>query len=1198
MKRKSFVMTLSISALVILLGVSSCTKRKNPSSIVPSSETSISESISNSTSEAESTVGTSDSTSSEDSSTSEATSEQPSSEAVSSDEPSSEPSSEVVSSEEPSSEPSSEVVSSEEPSSEPSSEVVSSEDSNDTSSDSGSSEVNVKSTIKIGTANPVEMEEVDTDPLFPTQVAQYKYVADVHAGDVLVFTHAGEIVTKIGEDKGNNNLKSVNGSLVVINDATQASIYLKAWNDGGYSVWVEGYQAPVVEVGYTVELNGNAVDKANLGEVALDGNQFAFSIDLAVDDVVVIKNNNTAVGESFTCEIAGTHIFYVKDGVVYPVAPHQAKVTIGGAEAVVMEETVKGEEDTWEEQYKFTATSLTAGQELVFTYNGKAISTNIGTEGEGNNVALKEGKLLVVNDAENANIYFKVWKSGYSVWVEGYQAPVVEVGYTVELNGHVVDKADLGEVALDGNQFAFSLDLVVDDVVVIKNNNTAVGESFTCEIAGTHIFYVKDGVVYPVAPHHAKVTVGEAEAVLMEATVKGAEDEWVEQYKFTATNLTAGQKLVFTYNGTEIKGNIGAGDMWKGNNVICDSKTGVFSVLTTKEEAEIYFKVYESGYSVWVSGFENVFTLEADGENKIIKSISAGETNLYAFTVDLEASSTITIKNNGIELTIGDTSETTLTVIYSGTHTVYVNKSRQVYVTNPSCKIKVGEGEVEMLSSPKEVTLAIDDKVYIYCGTTLLKEFTATKEGKHTFKVKDDYTVSVIEPDDPVVEVGYKVLVNGAAVEESSLGKLELGDNAKAFTITLEVGHKLVVKNNGTALTIGEGPGTEFVCTVAGTHKVYVNKSGQVYVTSPLAPVTTVYTVTVNGENTAITLIPDEENHAKFKLTLKAGDKVVVLGDGKALEGGAYTGTEYTVKVAGEHTFFVNAQDKVYMDAPAEPVQVGYTVTVDGALVEESSLGKLELGDNAKAFTITLEVGHKLVVKNNGTALTIGEGPGTEFVCTVAGTHKVYVNKSGQVYVTSPLAPVTTVYTVTVNGENTAITLIPDEENHAKFKLTLKAGDKVVVLGDGKALEGGAYTGTEYTVKVAGEHTFFVNAQDKVYMDAPAPDPSDVTAVTLTFDFSALARNDERYAVYLCGGPNSEWVSLEDNNDVCTLTLTKEQVAKYTTIIFCRMDGSALENNWDNRWNQTEDLMIEGNDGKTYKIISWGTGNKVNGSWN
>ena len=123
------------------------------------------------------------------------------------------------------------------------------------------SEVTVKSTIKIGTANPVEMEEVDTDPLFPTQVAQYKYVADVHAGDVLVFTHNGEIVTKIGEDKGNNNLKLVNGSLVVINDATNVSIYFKVWQDGGYSVWVEGYQAPVVEVGYTVELNGHVVDK-------------------------------------------------------------------------------------------------------------------------------------------------------------------------------------------------------------------------------------------------------------------------------------------------------------------------------------------------------------------------------------------------------------------------------------------------------------------------------------------------------------------------------------------------------------------------------------------------------------------------------------------------------------------------------------------------------------------------------------------------------------------------------------------------------------------------------------------------------------------------------------------------------------------------------------------------------------------------
>ena len=107
--------------------------------------------------------------------------------------------------------------------------------------------------------------------------------------------------------------------------------------------------------------------------------------------------------------------------------------------------------------------------------------------------------------------------------------------------------------------------------------------------------------------------------------------------------------------------------------------------------------------------------------------------------------------------------------------------------------------------------------------------------------------------------------------------------------------------------------------------------------------------------------------------------------------------------------------------------------------------------------------------------------------------------------------------------------------------------------------------------------------------------------VTLSFDFSELsgfAQNNERYAVYLCGGSNSDWVSLENNNNVCTLTLTEEQVANFTTIIFCRMNGNSLENNWDNRWNQTEDLMIEGNAGKTYKITSWGTGNKVNGYWN
>lgn len=53
--------------------------------------------------------------------------------------------------------------------------------------------------------------------------------------------------------------------------------------------------------------------------------------------------------------------------------------------------------------------------------------------------------------------------------------------------------------------------------------------------------------------------------------------------------------------------------------------------------------------------------------------------------------------------------------------------------------------------------------------------------------------------------------------------------------------------------------------------------------------------------------------------------------------------------------------------------------------------------------------------------------------------------------------------------------------------------------------------------------------------------------------------------------------------------------AGITQVIFCRMDGATTENNWDNKWNQTQDLTIE--EGKDLCIIKgddwdWGMWSK------
>ncbi len=41
----------------------------------------------------------------------------------------------------------------------------------------------------------------------------------------------------------------------------------------------------------------------------------------------------------------------------------------------------------------------------------------------------------------------------------------------------------------------------------------------------------------------------------------------------------------------------------------------------------------------------------------------------------------------------------------------------------------------------------------------------------------------------------------------------------------------------------------------------------------------------------------------------------------------------------------------------------------------------------------------------------------------------------------------------------------------------------------------------------------------------------------------------------------------------------------FSNIIFCRMNGATTENNWGNKWNQTNDLAIE--PGSTYTINGW-----------
>lgn len=66
--------------------------------------------------------------------------------------------------------------------------------------------------------------------------------------------------------------------------------------------------------------------------------------------------------------------------------------------------------------------------------------------------------------------------------------------------------------------------------------------------------------------------------------------------------------------------------------------------------------------------------------------------------------------------------------------------------------------------------------------------------------------------------------------------------------------------------------------------------------------------------------------------------------------------------------------------------------------------------------------------------------------------------------------------------------------------------------------------------------------------------------------------DNARFAAYFFGNGET-WVSMtavEGETDLYSV----EAPAGYPNVIFCRMNPGATANNWDNKWNQTGDLIV------------------------
>ena len=77
-----------------------------------------------------------------------------------------------------------------------------------------------------------------------------------------------------------------------------------------------------------------------------------------------------------------------------------------------------------------------------------------------------------------------------------------------------------------------------------------------------------------------------------------------------------------------------------------------------------------------------------------------------------------------------------------------------------------------------------------------------------------------------------------------------------------------------------------------------------------------------------------------------------------------------------------------------------------------------------------------------------------------------------------------------------------------------------------------------------------------------------------------------RFAIYLFGN-GDKWISMTKIGETDTYEVTLPTDTKYTNVIFCRMNPNAADNNWGNKWNQTQDEIIPINGNNMVTINGW-----------
>jgi len=1069
--------------------------------------------------------------------------------------------------------------------------------------------------------------EIDADQ--EGMLKQFKVeLAEVHAGDVVAFIKNGERISGgIGPDAGDNNIVSTENGFFVHNDAKDATIYFKVWEDGGFSFWVTGYEKgeDPVEIAYKlyfaqeeIAFTEMAADqegmvkqyKAELAEVHagdmiaflrdgeritsgigpdsgennVDSTENGFFIHNDAKDVTVYLKVWKDGGLSFW--VTG----YVKGEDPVPVEDVY-KLYFGEEELALTEMDVDAEQENMVKQFKVELAEVHAGDMIAFIKNGERITSGIGPDTGDNNVDSSENGFFVHNDAKEVTVYLKVWKDGgLSFWVTGY-------------------------------------------------------------VKGEDPIPVED--VY-------KLYFGQESLALTE--IDADQEGMVKQFKVELAEVHAGDMIAFIKNDERITTGIGpdAGD----NNV--DSTENGFFIHNDAKDVTVYLKVWENGgLSFWVTGY-------VKGEDPVpvedVYKLYFGQEELALTEIDVDAEQENMVKQFKVELA----------EVHAGDMIAFIkNEERITTGIGPDS----GENNVDSTENgffihndAKEVTVYL--KVWKDGGLSFW--VTGYVKGEDPVVTHEYFVTGVIkgvsnwygENFDRSLKLTIDESEESNNVAYIEHVELETGDKLKV----IDVPSQGEVKWHGVA-SGGDNDGN-YVCSKTSEYTIYLGKDGNIYVVDekpndPEPVVTHEYYVTgeIKGVNNwygdnfdrslKLTLDESEEsNNVAYieHVELEKDDKLKVIdipsqGEVKwhGVESGGDQDGNYVCPRTSEYSIYLGKNGYIYVvdEKPNDPdpvEEVEYYIT--GKIGEKTNwynaqnpdlfekTHKLVNPDEGDDNNIAVYKHLELNINDEIKVIELGgeqevwhgikdakEGESDNFVCTAAGLYTVYLSKDSFIYVvkegsedpTPDPEPVEETYSVKIGEESYALTSVELKEGEtfkAQYVVKLNVEkDQELVFYKGEAaltnigadvdeannVEGNAETGIK--VRATAEN---VNLYLKVWENGysvwlegyqagedPTPDPEPVTfKVKISIDvaeFQAWDPAGTGFSIYAWGAqdykPLGSWDECKGNlkGEDGKLSLEFEATSEITNVIFYFTQG--------NETKQTVDIACSIKEAGNYKLV-------------